>query len=175
MTYVATIGERERIVELPRPGEIELDGVRHRIDLRPIDGEYLYSLLLDDASYEVFVERSGGVYYVTVAGNRYAVSVEDARLRRLRQVGEAKHEEVGTAQVTAPMPGQVIRVLTEAGQRVVAEEAVVILEAMKMENEVRSPRSGIVERLEVTVGQVVNGGDPLFVVSEEPADESGNG
>ncbi len=175
MTYVATINERERRVELLHPDEIQLDDTRHRIDLKAIDGEYLYSLLLDDASYEVFVERTGNVYYVTVAGHRYAVTVEDERLRRLRQAGQVKHEEPGTAEVMAPMPGQVIRVLAQVGELVEADQAVVILEAMKMENEVRSPRSGLVSHMEVGVGQVVNGGDRLFVVSDAPSGEVGQG
>lgn len=168
MGYIATVGGREMAIDVIHPGEIKVDGVSHRIDLQPIDDQYLYSLLLDGVSYEVFVERLAGVYYVTIAGDRFAVEVEDERLRRLRQVGQVSHDEQGVAIVTAPMPGQVVRVLAEPGSEVTADQPVVILEAMKMENEVRSPRAGVLQQVAVVPGQVVNADERLFIVGDGP-------
>lgn len=166
MGYIATVAGRELAIDIIHPGEIRVDGVSHRIDLQPIDGQYLYSLLLDGVSYEVFVERLAGVYYVTITGDRFAVEVEDERLRRLRQVGQVSHDEQAVAVVTAPMPGQVVRVLAAPGSEVAADQPVVILEAMKMENEVRSPRAGVLQRVAVLPGQVVNADDTLFIVGD---------
>jgi biotin carboxyl carrier protein len=167
MTYIATVDGHDFTVEVPRPGEVAIDGRAHVVDLRPIDGEYLFSLLLDGESYEAFVERREGRYYVSMAGDRFAVEVEDARMRGLKAAGRAQHAVDGAVTIEAPMPGLVVRVLTKVGQVVAEDEGLVILEAMKMENEVRSPRRGVVTAVEVRVGQAVNGGDVLMVVGEE--------
>lgn len=166
MTYAATVEGKDFLIDVDRSGRVVVDEKAHEVDLRPIDDEHLYSLLLDNESYELFVERRRGVYYVLVRGDRYAVEVEDARLKQLRAVGEDAREESGASSVTAPMPGLVVRVLVEPGAEVALGDGLLILEAMKMENEIRSPRGGVVKVLNVADGQTVNPGEVLAVIEE---------
>ncbi len=168
MKYVATVNGRNLEIDLDRPGEIEVDRTHHSVDLRLVDGESLYSLILDNESHEVFAERRDGQTIILLDGHRFVVDVEDARLKHIRAAGGQEHVEHGAVIVVAPMPGLVIKVLVEAGQQVARDEGLLILEAMKMENEIRSPRLGTVRTLAVTAGQTVNLGDTLIVV-DEPA------
>lgn len=161
MKYVATIDGQDFTIDIDRDGRITLNDTRVDIDLESIDGRSLFSLILNGTSYEVFVERQQDRYFVTIAGDRYQVQVEDARMRELRALSGAKHEEVGELQITAPMPGLVVAVIVEEGQRVSPGDGVVILEAMKMENEIRTSSAGIVEGIRVSAGQTVNQGDVM--------------
>jgi biotin carboxyl carrier protein len=157
--YVATVDGQEYRVGLGEEG-VTLDGAPVEVDLESIDGGFHYSLLVGAASHEVFVERCEDVCFVTLGGQRYRVQVED---ERARQVGrrQAALEEAGEAEVTSPMPGVVVAVLVEEGQAVHTGEGLLILEAMKMENEIRAQRNGVVERVHVTPGQRVAQDDVL--------------
>lgn len=161
MKYVATVEGQEYIVEIEHSHEVIVNGTHYDVDLESIDGTSFFSLLIGPRSYEVFVDRQRDVYYVLIEGDRYEVRVEDERLRQLRSMGSAKREEVGEATVTAPMPGLVVAVLVEEGQPVKTGDGVVILEAMKMENEIRAPRDGVVRSVRVSPGQTVNQDDVM--------------
>jgi pyruvate carboxylase subunit B len=162
--YVATVDGQEHQIGLAEGG-ITLDGEPVEVDLESIDGGFHYSLLVGAASHEVFVERCEDVCTVTIGGQRYRVQVEDERDRRAG-VQRAAAEEAGEAQVTSPMPGVVVAVLVEAGQAVRAGEGLLILEAMKMENEIRAPRTGVVETVRVTPGQRVSQDDILVRIKQ---------
>lgn len=164
MKYVATIDGQDFTIDVEHNGRISVEGVSYDVDLESIDGRSLFSLILNGASYEVFVERESRRYFITVAGDRYEVQVEDERMKRLRERAGIKHEETREFTITAPMPGLVVAVAVEKGQRISAGDGVVILEAMKMENEIRAPRAGIVERIRVSAGQTVNQGDVMIEV-----------
>ena len=104
---------------------------------------------------------------VVVAGWRFEVDVEDARFADLREratAGRSSATHHGPAAVRAIIPGRVVSVAVTAGDAVVAGQRLLAVEAMKMENELRAPRDGIVERVEVSVGQTVELGDPLVVI-----------
>ena len=153
MNYVATVDGQEYRIGLGEDG-ITLDGAPVQVDLQSIDGGFHYSLLVDSASHEVFVERCEDVCFVTIGGQRYRVQVEDERTRRL---GERRRvpEQVGDGDVISPMPGMVVAILVEPGQPIRTGEGLLILEAMKMENEIRAPRTGVVEAVQVKAGQGV--------------------
>lgn len=161
MRYITTIDGQEYCIELEEPGVVSVDGTPHQVDLESIDGGFQYSLLVGAVSLEAFVERCEDVCLVTIEGQRYQVRVEDEGLRRAGRRREAVLE-AGQAEVTSPMPGLVVAVLVEEGQRVRAGEGLLILEAMKMENEIRAPRTGVVERVNIAPGQRV-GRDDLLV------------
>lgn len=161
MKYIATVDGQDFSIDIEGDNAILLAGRPVNIDLESIDGRALFSLILDDVSYEVFIERRERRYFVTIAGDRYEVQVEDARLKELRELAGAKREEAGEIQITAPMPGLVVDVLVEKDQHVPAGQGLVILEAMKMENEIRAPGAGIVENVRVSAGQTVNQGDVM--------------
>ena len=117
---------------------------------------------VDGVSLEVRVEPDGGRLRLTVADREWPVEIGDPREWRRNRGGAAEAE--GRQQVSAPMPGKIVRVLVEAGDSVNARQGLFVVEAMKMQNEIRSPKSGKVERLLVTEGQTVNAGEALAVI-----------
>ena len=99
---------------------------------------------------------------VSVGAREYGVRLTDPK--HLRGAGPGGGEQGGRAQVRAPMPGKVVRVLVGAGQAVAAGQGLVVVEAMKMQNELKSPKSGTVAELRAEPGATVNAGDVLVVV-----------
>jgi pyruvate carboxylase subunit B len=163
MNYLATVDGQEYSITLEED-RLMLDGKPVQVDLQSIDGGFHYSLLVGAASHEVFVERCEDVCFVTLGGQRYRVKVEDALSRRLgeRRAAVEATEGRGEVDVLSPMPGVVVAVLVQAGQDVRTGEGLLILEAMKMENEIRAPRTGVVEAVHVTPGQRVSQDDVLL-------------
>jgi pyruvate carboxylase subunit B len=165
MRYIVTADEgQEHEVTIERAGEIVVNGKLHRVDLQPIDDGAIHSLLLDDRSFEVFVERREGVYYVLTGGNRYALNVDDEHMRAVRSLSSEPHQAHGETVVSAPMPGLVVQVMVEVGQDITAGQGLMILEAMKMENEIRTPREGRVKAVMVKQGDAVTQGQHMLVV-----------
>jgi biotin carboxyl carrier protein len=123
----------------------------------------IYSILAGGESLETRVESTGAELRVQVSGREFRAAVRDPRQwRRLR--GAALEAE-GRQQVVAPMPGKIVRLLVGAGERVEARQGLLVVEAMKMQNEIRSPKSGTVERLLVKEGQTVNAGEALAIIA----------
>jgi len=124
-------------------------------------------LLLQRANrvYECRVEslaHAKGVFNVTLRGRTYTISIADPK--RLRG-GENSHQhDKGSAEITAPMPGKVVRVLVEAGAEVEAGAGILVVEAMKMQNEMKTPRAGVVVSINARTGDTVNAGDVLAIV-----------
>jgi biotin carboxyl carrier protein len=139
-----------------------LDGRASNADVAAI-APGLYSILLDGRSFEAHVrEAAPGDVVVTIEGEEFSVHVEDPR--QWRSAGTLLETE-GRQKVTASMPGKIVRILVAAGQTVTAGQGLVVIEAMKMQNEVRAPKSGRLESLLVSEGQAVNGGEVLAIVS----------
>jgi biotin carboxyl carrier protein len=159
-------GKRLRTVELERDGDrwkIKLDGQPVEADAVEVDANTL-SLLLDGQSYEVRVTHSpDGALKLQTGLQEFIAEVVDPRAWRGRRHGAVEAE--GRQQVVAPMPGKVVRVLVEVGDKVEAGQGLLVVEAMKMQNEIRSPKGGTVERLHVKEGQPVNAGDALCIIS----------
>jgi biotin carboxyl carrier protein len=155
-------GKKLRSVELERSADrwkITLDG-------KPVDADAVeitpntLSVLLDGQSYEVRISPSpDGVLRIQTGLEEFTAEVSDPRAWRGRRHGTLEAE--GRQQVLAPMPGKVIRVLVKAGDKVEAGQGLLVVEAMKMQNEIRSPKGGTVERLQVKEGQPVNAGEVL--------------
>jgi len=160
------IGGRTRDLELTREGRrlhARLDGRAVEADAVEI-GPGQYSILLEGACCEVGVEAAAAGLIVSIAGRRMEARVVDPR--RWRGAGRgAGVEAEGRQQVLAPMPGKVVRVLVMQGDKIEAGRGLLVVEAMKMQNEIRSPKTGTVERLLVAEGQAVNAGEVLAVVS----------
>jgi pyruvate carboxylase subunit B len=153
--------------------EISIEGDTVLIDSERVDADMqrigrldLYSLLLDHASHEVYVEPDAdsqqGRYCVFLSGVRYAVRVQDERSRRLSLADRSLKAPVGELAVRAPIPGLVVKVAVEAGQTVGEGDTLVILEAMKMENELRAARAGTVHEVRVQGGDQVTLGQVLL-------------
>ena len=164
MKYFAQIDDLEYEIEIDG-NEIYINGERVEVDLCRSGVAELYSILIDGSSYEVIVEEERQNHVVTLRGEQYRVHVEDERTRRLNQ-GRRGHEvPVGELVVKAPIPGLVVKVLVHDGDEIAEDQPLVILEAMKMENEIRALRAGVVRKIEVSAGQRVEQNAPLLILS----------
>ncbi len=167
MKYVTVVGERSYIVDVEREGEIVQDGVTHQLDIRAIDQEGLYSLLVDNKSYEALVEEGDEQLRVLIDGAMYTVRVIDERAKRLAEAAGAYAAVGGEQGIKSPMPGLIVTVPVQKGDRVKKGQVVVVLESMKMENELKSPRDGVVTAVKVTARQAVEQGQVLLTVDDK--------
>ena len=110
---------------------------------------------------EMKVDRDGEHFVVTLRGRKIRILLEDPRAWNGTSSGKAGSE---LARITSPMPGKVVRVLVAAGETVVAGQGLVVVEAMKMQNELKSPIDGVVKQVQVADGATVNGNQVLVVV-----------
>jgi biotin carboxyl carrier protein len=133
--------------------EIEVDAVLARPDV--------LSLRIGNKAYEVKCERVANEVHFWVGSARFAAEVRDPRsLRgRVRAV-----DDQGPRKLTAPMPGKIVRVLVRQGTEVEAGAGVLVVEAMKMQNEIKSPKKGMIQKILVAEGAAVNAGDVLAIV-----------
>jgi biotin carboxyl carrier protein len=164
MKYTAIINNKSYEVEISANNSVLVNGEPHRVDFRSIDGTAIYSLLLDSSSYEALVERSGDEYRVVIDGAQHLVEVQDERTRKLTKVTKGPLGPAGDTPMKAPMPGLVREVLVNVGDIVKDRQGVVILEAMKMENELRVPRAGTVNEIRVKPGDKVDQGQVLLMI-----------
>ena len=123
----------------------------------------VYSILLGGRSLEATVEETAEGLLVRVAGREFQIEITDPRSWRRRHGGSIELE--GRQQVAAPMPGKIVSVLAAQGQKIEAGQGLMVIEAMKMQNEIRSPKSGTVERLLAKEGQTVSAGEILAVIT----------
>ena len=142
----------------------EVDGRRYEVEVRELPrGEYL--LVVESRVYRSRVENDGnspGQFLVALSDHTYDVTVIDPRRLRSGQT-DAAHDS-GTAQIISPMPGKVVRVLVEVGAVVAAGDGIVVVEAMKMQNEMKSPKAGTVVSINAADGTTVSAGDVLAVI-----------
>ena len=171
MTFEIEIDGRTRAVSVERidPGRfrVVLDGKAHVVNAARVDGFGL-SLLLEGGnarSREVQMAPSGaaGELLAVIEGRAVAVTVKGRRSRR--GSADATGQGAGERPVLAPMPGRIVRVLVGAGDEVVARQPLVVVEAMKMENELRSPKAGIVKEVTVSAGMSVDAGRVLVTIA----------
>jgi biotin carboxyl carrier protein len=164
MRYVVRVGEREFLVEIVDDRHILLDGTPYEVDFHTVSGQPVYSLLLDGQSYESYVYPSEEGLQVLLHGTLYPATVEDEREMRLRSAAGGGIAERVEFHLRAPMPGLVIAVLVDDGQSVKKGDVLVILESMKMQNELKSPHAGTVTRLRVKSGDSVEQRQTLLSV-----------
>jgi biotin carboxyl carrier protein len=164
MRYVATIGDREILVEIVDEHHIIVDGVSYEIDFESVSEQTVYSLLANNKSHEALVYESDEGWQVLLHGSQYVLVVEDERERRLRaSLGGGPPQNVDY-HLKAPMPGLIVTVPVEDGQEIQAGDVLVVLESMKMQNELKSPRPGKVSRIRVKPGDSVEQRDTLLSV-----------
>ena len=160
--------------------DIRIDGQGYRLELSRVDGRWscrldgreiavdavlvrpdVLSLRIGNQAYEVKSERVASELHLWVGSARFAAEVRDPRSLRSRS---RIADERGPRKLTAPMPGKVIRLLAREGAEVDLGSGVIVVEAMKMQNEIKSPKKGTIQRILVTEGASVNAGDVLAIV-----------
>lgn len=163
--YVASINGKERILEIQDEHHVIIEGQTMEIDFVSVSGQPVYSLIVDGKSYEGYVYPSEDVWQVLIRGRLYTVRVEDERERRLRATVGGGVAESGEFHLKAPMPGLVVAVPVTEGQKVEKGQVLVILESMKMQNELKAPRAGTVQRIRVKAGEAVEQKQTLLSLS----------
>jgi len=166
MNYVATIGEREVTVTVEANGgsnyEVIIDGVRNVVDAHQVT-HHLWSILRGNKSVEVDVfQLPGEEFEVLIDGDCHKFSLMNEQRRAMLRAGGKGSE--GRAMITSPMPGKIVKLLVEVGQEVEAGHGLIVVEAMKMENEIKSVGAGKVSELFVKEGDVVESGAKLLLV-----------
>ncbi|HEX9288785.1 MAG TPA: biotin/lipoyl-containing protein [Anaeromyxobacteraceae bacterium] len=166
--YVALLdgGKREESIQVRQQGpglyEVELRGKVHRVDAFRHDFGTI-SLLVDTESYSVQLDQRDTAVKVHIRGDVYPLEILDERRLRMRRAA-AKFTVQGRQTLVSPMPGKVVKVLARAGDAVKEGQGIVVVEAMKMENELKSPKDGTVVEVHVVEGQAVEGGAKLAIV-----------
>ncbi len=164
MAYIATLGEQTHKIEVQELEEdhlyrIVIDDSERIVDGRQLSA-HMYSLLVDDQSFTIDVTVKEDDYTVSCEGKTFQVTLLDER-RALRP-GEGGGSRTGEKEVRAFMPGKVVEVLVAVGDEVEKDQGVLIIEAMKMENEVRTSAAGTVTGIHVAEGQAVESGELLI-------------
>jgi biotin carboxyl carrier protein len=164
MKYVTTVGDKEFLVEIVDEHHVSIDGKTYEVDFVSVSGQPVYSLIADGKSHEAYVRESDEGWQVLLRGRLYPVRVEDEREKRLRAAAGGGVAETGEFHLKAPMPGLVVAIPVEEGQQVKKGQVLLILESMKMQNELKSPRDGTVNRIKVRAGESVEQKQPLLSV-----------
>lgn len=161
MIYDVSIAGKIHRVELLREGQgwyCKLDGRELPLDVVSTQNGLL-SILVNGKSYEVRQESIASETNIVVGGERFGAVVRDPRSLRSRRSSGAGEE--GIKKITAPMPGKVIRIIAPAGTQVEAGQGVLVIEAMKMQNEMKSPKKGTVKKIKAAEGEAVEAGQVL--------------
>lgn len=163
MKYFARIGNNEYEVEIT-DAQVMLNGEPVDVDIVRSGSPELYSVLFGGHSHELLVTSDRFNYTVSIRSEQFQVQVQDERSRRLNQARKMPTLPDGELAVSAPIPGLVVKVLVAAGDTIEEGQPLVILEAMKMENEIRSMRPGVIKSVEVAPGQRVEQNAVLIVL-----------
>jgi biotin carboxyl carrier protein len=164
MKYITKINDQEFLVEILDEKHIRINDKVLEVDFQSIGGQPVYSLIIDGKSYEAYVSPDEDEWQILLRGRLYQARVEDEREKRLRAAAGGGESESSEFLLKAPMPGLVVAIPIEEGQQVKKGQVILILESMKMQNELKSPRDGIVNRLKVKAGETVEQKQTLLSV-----------
>jgi biotin carboxyl carrier protein len=168
LRYIVQLNEERKSVS------VESDGIRYETEpavhaeLSDIEGSPVRMVKIGTNVYRVVVQkRQGrGRYTLWVDGYRFETEALDERTRAIRDLSAASAGPVGPAPIVAPMPGLIVRVSVKVGDKVEAGQGIVVMEAMKMENELRATGAGVVKSIEVAPGTAVEKGTLLVALEE---------
>ena len=164
MKYITTVEDRQFLVEIIDDKHISVDGKVYEVDFESVSGQPVYSLIVDGRSHESYVAPGDHDWQVLLRGRLYPVTVEDEREKRLRSAAGGGVAETGEFHLRAPMPGLIVTILVGEGQAIQKGQVLLILESMKMQNELKSPRDGVIGRVRVKAGETVEQKQTLLSV-----------
>lgn len=173
MRYFVTLDGDTHAVS-PTAGGLRIDDRELEADLVRVDGGRAAHLRIGDRGFSLFARRVNDGWRIQLGGREFHLEVEDERARAIRELTGGAGARASSPELRAPMPGLVVKVLVEPGQRVEPGTGLVVVEAMKMENELRSEGAGVVAGIEVGPGQTVNRDDVLIRFEAEGATQPGS-
>ena len=155
MKYITSVEGRQFLVEIIDEKHVSLDGKIYEVDFESVSGQPVYSLIVDGRSHESYIYQGEDNWQVLLRGRLYPVIVEDEREKRLRAAAGGGVAETGEFHLRAPMPGLVVAIPVAEGQEIKKGQVVLILESMKMQNELKAPRDSTIGRIRVKAGETV--------------------
>ncbi len=162
-TVISKIGDRRFEWSFAEDGSILLDGKKIQADIQKmLPGRY--SILLDGRSIHATIHRNDLIYTVAINGNIYTVEIETSLKKLNILFSGTSHKKHLDIEVRSPMPGMVVRCEVKEGEKIAAGDGLLILEAMKMENEIRAVKEGTVKKILVFDRQVVEKGELLLLI-----------
>ena len=164
MKYITTVEGKEFAVEVLDDKHVSVNGHVYEVDFESVSGQPVYSLIVNGKSHESYVARGDDNWQVLLRGRLYPITVEDEREKRLRAAAGGGVAESGEIILKAPMPGLVVAIPAGEGQQVKKGQVILILESMKMQNELKAPRDGTVHRVKVKAGESVEQKQTLLSV-----------
>jgi len=168
MKYITTINEQEYIVELIEPGVVKVNDVEYFVDFEEVGGQNVFTLLINGKSFEAHIsEGEANLWKVLMQGTLYEADVIDEREKRLSEA--AGHVVKGSSiyMLRSPMPGMVTNIPLSVGDSVEAEDVILILESMKMQNELKTPQSGYISEIRISEGDNVEQNQIMVVITPE--------
>jgi biotin carboxyl carrier protein len=163
MKYITTIDDKEYILEILDEKHVSINGKIIIVDFESVSGQPVYSLIIDGKSHEGYVYHEDEKWQVLLRGRSYQAIVEDEREKRLRAAGGSVTED-GEFHLKAPMPGMIVAIPVSEGEQVQKGQVLVILESMKMQNELKSPKDGTIQRIKTRTGETVEQKQALLTV-----------
>ena len=166
MKYTVKIDDNAfqiEIKEKDRELELKLDGEVIPFDLAKVGGSNLVSILIDNHSFEAEVSKNADSYEVFLKGERFKCYLEDERTARLKDLVSTKIETGKEKELKSPMPGLVVSIEVQSGDQVKSGQSLVIVEAMKMENELKAKFDAKIKEVKVKPGQTVEKDETLIV------------
>lgn len=164
MKYITVVNDQEFIIEIDQESRIRVNDVEYEIDFQTLAEDGALSLLIANRSLEAVVEQRDHIWQILMRGELYSVQVQDERAYRLAQARSSDVGGSGDATIRSPMPGLIVAVSVAEGDVVTKGDKIVILESMKMENELRAAGDGVVSRILVSKGDSVEKGQDLVII-----------
>ncbi len=162
--YIAEIEGTEYVIEIISESQVMINEKPHKIDFQALRQHTSFSLLMDGKSYETNIYQDNGDWEICLRGRRFHIQVEDERERSLRKAAGKTSVQKGKISLQAPMPGLVIDIPVSVGDEVKDGQVLLILESMKMQNELTAPRDGKVSRIHVNVNDNVDRKQTLLIL-----------
>jgi len=166
MQYVAKIEDKSFIIninELDGELEVKLDGKQIEVDFVQVKPPNFFSFLVNNKSFDVEIIKNSEGYWVNMDGRKYECFLEDERISKIKDIAGFKKDILQEKEIKTPMPGLVVAIEVKEGDTVIAGQGVAIVEAMKMENELKAKFDGKVKKVKVKPGQAVDKNDVLII------------
>ena len=156
MKYITSIADQEYAIEILGPNEVSVNGKTYHVDFQPISGQPVYSLIVDGGSFQAHIfEGDQDELEILLRGTLYTALVEDEREKRLKAAAGDSAASSSEFILKSPMPGLIVDVPVKEGDEIEKGAVLVILESMKMQNELKSPQKGTVTQVEASAGDSV--------------------